>query len=131
MCGHTMCVGWLSAPASFDFILKIAMRTWCVRGCSVTHSCLTLRDPMDCSPPGSVHGISQARILEWVPFPTLGNLPDLGIKSHLLCLLHRRWILYHCTPWCSPPENVDMFQNYPESLVSSCENGDSTHRVLR
>ena len=33
---------------------------------SVTQSCLTLWDPMDCSPPGSVHGISQARILEWV-----------------------------------------------------------------
>ena len=30
-------------------------------------SCLTLWDPMDCSPPGSsVHGILQARILEWV-----------------------------------------------------------------
>ena len=29
-------------------------------------SCLTLRDPMDCSLPGSsVHGISQARVLEW------------------------------------------------------------------
>ena len=29
--------------------------------------CLTLSDPMNCSPPGSsVHGISQARILEWV-----------------------------------------------------------------
>ena len=33
----------------------------------VTQSCLTLCDPMDCSPPGSsVHGIFQARILEWV-----------------------------------------------------------------
>ena len=33
----------------------------------VTQSCLTLFDPMDCSPPGSsVHGILQARILEWV-----------------------------------------------------------------
>ena len=33
---------------------------------SVTHSCLTLCDPMDCRPPGSsVHGILQARILEW------------------------------------------------------------------
>ena len=32
----------------------------------VTQSCLTLCDPMDCSPPGSsVHGILQARILEW------------------------------------------------------------------
>ena len=33
----------------------------------VTQSCLTLCDLMDCSPPGSsVHGILQARILEWV-----------------------------------------------------------------
>ena len=34
---------------------------------AVAQSCLTPRDPMDCSPPGSsVHGISQARVLEWV-----------------------------------------------------------------
>ena len=33
----------------------------------VAQSCLTLCDPMDCSPPGSsVHGIFQARVLEWV-----------------------------------------------------------------
>ena len=33
----------------------------------VTQPCLTLSDPMDCSLPGSsVHGISQARVLEWV-----------------------------------------------------------------
>ena len=32
----------------------------------VSQSCLTLSDPMDCSPPGSsVHGIFQARVLEW------------------------------------------------------------------
>ena len=32
----------------------------------VTQSCLTLRDPMDCSlPVSSVHGIFQARVLEW------------------------------------------------------------------
>ena len=36
----------------------------------VTQSCLTLCDPMDCSPPGSsAHGILQARILEWVAIP--------------------------------------------------------------
>ena len=32
----------------------------------VNQSCLTLSDPMDCSLPGSsVHGIFQARVLEW------------------------------------------------------------------
>ena len=36
----------------------------------VAQSCLTLCDPMDYSPPvSSVHGISQARILEWVAIP--------------------------------------------------------------
>ena len=35
-------------------------------GSEVAQSCPTLRDPMDCSPPGSpVHGIFQARVLEW------------------------------------------------------------------
>ena len=33
----------------------------------ITQSCLTLSDPMDCSPLGSsTHGIFQARVLEWV-----------------------------------------------------------------
>ena len=32
----------------------------------VSHSCLTLSDPTDCSLPGfSIHGIFQARVLEW------------------------------------------------------------------
>ena len=36
----------------------------------VAQSCLTLCDPMDCSPPGSsVHGIFWARILEWIVIP--------------------------------------------------------------
>ena len=47
--------------------------------CLVIKSCLFC-DPMDCSPPGSsVHGISQARILKWLPFPSPGDLPDPGI----------------------------------------------------
>ena len=33
----------------------------------VAQSCPTLSDPMDCSPPGSsIHGIFQARVLEWI-----------------------------------------------------------------
>ena len=38
----------------------------------VTQSCLTLLDPVDCSLPGSsIHGIFQARVLEWVAIPSL------------------------------------------------------------
>ena len=43
----------------------------------VTQSCLTPSDPMDCSPPGpSVHGIFQARVLEWgaIAFSALSDL---------------------------------------------------------
>ena len=40
----------------------------------VAQSCPTLCDPIDCSLPGfSVHGIFQARILEWVPIPFSGG----------------------------------------------------------
>ena len=36
------------------------------RESEVAQSCPTLSDPMDCSPPGSsIHGILQARVLEW------------------------------------------------------------------
>ena len=47
-----------------------------------TQSCRTLCDLMDCSPRGSfVHGILQARILEWVePFRSPGAVPDPGIE---------------------------------------------------
>ena len=48
---------------------------------SVAQLCPTLCDLVDCSPPGSsVHGILQARILDWVAFPSPGDLPDPGIK---------------------------------------------------
>ena len=66
--------------------------TWCES--KVAQSCLTLCDPMDCNLPGSsVHGIFQARILEWVaisfsrrPYPTQGLNLDL---------LHCKQTLYH------------------------------------
>ena len=52
-------------------------------------SCLTPRNPMDCNPSGScVHGIFQARILEWVAIASSES------NQHLLCLLNCRQILY-------------------------------------
>ena len=54
--------------------------------CKHAQLCSILCGPMDCSPPGcSVHGIFQARILEWLPFPTPEDLSNPGIKP---CLLH-------------------------------------------
>ena len=57
--------------------------------CMSAQSCLTLCDPMDCSPPtSSAHGILQARILEWVatkhnlnhvPCINSGNPSEIGV----------------------------------------------------
>ena len=57
----------------YCILIGVELRSVCVCVCVcviVTQSCLTLCDPMDCSPPGSsVHGILQARILEWIAIP--------------------------------------------------------------
>ena len=49
--------------------------------CLCTQSCLTLCDPMDCSPTGtSVHRISRQEYWSGLPFPTPGDLPSPGMK---------------------------------------------------
>ena len=49
----------------------------------VARSCPTLRDTMDCSLPGSsVHGIFQARVLEWGAI-VLSEVPFIQLESHL------------------------------------------------
>ena len=73
-------------------------------------SCVWLSkvNPIDCSRPGSsVHGILQARILEWV-FPTQGLKPGV---------LHRRRILYHLSHQGSP--RILERIAYPFSRASS------------
>ena len=94
-------------------------------------SCPTLCNPMDCSPPGSsVHGILQARILEWVPIslstgssqfslvtqpcPTLSNpmdcsIPGFPVRHQLpeLAPAHvHRVQLYDPLGWSPPGSSV-------------------------
>ena len=61
------------SPLDFSFMkwLKVLVVQWIP----------TLCDPMDCSPPGSsVHGILQARILEWVAMPSSRGSSQPGIE---------------------------------------------------
>ena len=60
----------------------------CVHAQSL-QSCPALYDPMDHSPPGSsVHGILQARILEWVAMPSSrGSRPR--DQTHVSCIAGR------------------------------------------
>ena len=49
----------------------------------------TLRNPMDCSPPGSsVHGLLQARVLEWVAMYFSRGSSRPRNQTHVSCLLH-------------------------------------------
>ena len=72
-----------------------------------SQSCLTSCDHMDCSPPGfSVHGISQARTLEWVAisYPRGSFWPkDWSCISCASCIVRK--ILYHCHHLGSPVSN--------------------------
>ena len=60
----------------------------------VAQSCLTLCDPVDCSPPcSSVHGIFQARVLEWVAFSFSRGSSQPRDQSHISYIGSQ--ILYH------------------------------------
>ena len=62
-------VGWLSVLLCVCVCVCVCVCAR-MRACVCAQLCLTLCDPVDCSPPGSsVHGIFQARILEWVAIP--------------------------------------------------------------
>ena len=69
--------------------------------CVHAQSCLTLCDLMDCSPPGSsVHGVFQARILEWVAisfFRGSSQPRDQICISCVSCI--GKQILYHWATW--------------------------------
>ena len=56
----------------------------------VAQSCPTLRNPLDCSPPGSsVHGIFQARVLEWVAIAFSNIDTSLKVRTSFLSICVR------------------------------------------
>ena len=76
----------------------------------VAQSCPTLCHSKDCNPPGSsVHGILQARILEWLPFSASGIFLTLGSNP---ALLYCRQILYCLSHQGSPWWNIYLVKIY-------------------
>ena len=73
----------------------------------VTRSCPTLCDPMDCSPPSSfVHGIFQARILEWLAISFSGGSSQPKDQTGISCVEGRFFTIWatrtaysHFTNW--------------------------------
>ena len=87
----------------------------------VAQCCPTLRNPMDCSPPGfSVHGIFQARILEWVAISFSRGSSWPWDQTQVSCIAGRRSTLwatreaqyYECKSWNIKAEHrrIDAFE---------------------
>ena len=82
-------------------------------------SCLTLCDPIDCSPPGpAIPGILQARTLEWVAI-SFSNAWKWKVKVKLLSLV---WLF--ATPWTA------AHQGPPSMGFSRQEHWSGCHRLL-
>ena len=63
----------------------------------VAQSCLTLSDPMECSPPGSsIHGIFQARVLEWgaIAFSIHMHIANIIYRIQSTLYMHIAYSLY-------------------------------------
>ena len=76
--------------------------------CPTLLQCPTLCHPMDCSPPGScVHGILQARILEWLPCSPPGDLPNPEIEpASLMSPALAGGFFTTSTTWEAPKEGT-------------------------
>ena len=78
---------------------------------------------MDCSPPGSsVHGVLQARILEWVAMLPSRESSWLREQTHISYVsCTGRWILYHYATWEA------LYYNY--KILHICYNLSPTHKT--
>ena len=89
-------------------------------GAKSIQSCSTLRDPKDFNPPGSsVHGILQARALEWVAMPSSRGSSQLRGRTHISyvsCI--GRWVCYH-EHHLGSPVPLPAEEKTPQLLVSA------------
>ena len=94
------------------FYINYSCGSYTLKWSEVAQSCLTLYDPMNCSLPGfSVHGVFQARVLEWVAISfSRGSSWPRG-RTQLSCIAGR-----HFTLW------TYRHQNHLEDLLN--------HRLL-
>ena len=66
-------------------------------------SCPTLHDPMDCSPPGSsIHGILQARVLEWGAIAFSTPSPGISNTSKVLNPIYEPVVPHSSLIWTLP-----------------------------
>ena len=85
---------WVRAPQREQECVCVCVRAHMRVRAVLLQSCVTLCDPVDCGLPGSsVHGILQARILEWIAISYSREPYQTRDRTHVSCL--GRGILYH------------------------------------
>ena len=81
---------WTPLPPPPFFLQSPFLKLKCVCVCVCVHACSVMSDslqPMNCSPPASsVHGILQARILEWVAMLSSRGSSRPGDQTHVSCV---------------------------------------------
>ena len=115
-----MCI-YIHYNYNIKLLVGLAKEVICY--CSATQSCLTLCDPMDCSPsaPLSV-GFFRQEYYSGLPFPPPGNLPDPGIKpmypalQAISCIY--RWILNQVSH-----QGILWYTLFMYKVVLNTENG--------
>ena len=111
---------YLNSLGISTIFCKIWLSVYCEWVCCmylVVQACLSLCNPMGCSWPGSsVHGISQAKILEWVAISFSRDLPDPGIEPESLVspALAASWILYH---WATREAQACLYHSINSSFA--------------
>ena len=112
---HTCPVACLRTSLDAHILSALPILRVCVCVCVCTrlvaHSCLTLWDPMDYSPPGSsVCGILQARTLEWVAMPSSRGSSQPRNQTRVSCL----WNWQAGSLSLVPPEKPPTYLKLPQ-----------------
>ena len=107
-------------------------------------SCLTLCSPVDCSPPGSfVHGILQARILEWVTMPSSGGSSQTRDQTQVSYISCIGWqVFFYYLRHLGSPQAVKQHskalleaevasptRHWPDAALLSEPRGSSCHNL--
>ena len=102
------CMSWKPEPHVHDVYLCLHFPSHIchlhlMTEIEVAQSCLTLCDPMDCSLRSSIHGIFQARVLEWIAISFSRRSSQLRDRTWICCIIDRRFL-----PSEPPPSEVTL-----------------------